>query len=318
MISDTIFYSILAVCAFFWLSIKMTKPRPYAAYTVFRGKKPGVYRTWEECQQQIDDYPKNKYIGYDSLYEAQFAWAKWEEKLAVKLGASTFLQQAAARPKMQPVSYERMNRPRKQAYDLPPLTAPGQIKKSPQPESSSPIPQFKPSEQPLLHNTPPSSPPLFVPGLKRSVSYPNISDDEYEAPSKRYKVEDIDINTPIPALSREERFELAQLENQNASGQAPVVGATIQLTPEQEKVVKLALQKNNIFLTGAAGSGKTVTLKAILERIRQKKKGGNVEVVAPTGIAALPLGGKTTYSLAGVSCDHIFNFGVSLLTSIRR
>lgn len=74
----------------------------------------------------------------------------------------------------------------------------------------------------------------------------------------------------------------------------------MELTPEQDKVVNLALRKNNIFITGAAGSGKTVTLKEILIRIRKRKKGGNVQVVAPTGIAALPLDGKTTYSFAGV------------------
>ncbi|KAF8857345.1 hypothetical protein BDZ45DRAFT_544518, partial [Acephala macrosclerotiorum] len=73
----------------------------------------------------------------------------------------------------------------------------------------------------------------------------------------------------------------------------------IELSPEQEKVVKFALHKNNIFLTGAAGSGKTVTLKEILKRIQKRKKGGRVQVVAPTGISALPLGGKTTYSFAG-------------------
>jgi Cdc6-like AAA superfamily ATPase len=62
----------------------------------------------------------------------------------------------------------------------------------------------------------------------------------------------------------------------------------------------MALRKNNIFLTGAAGCGKTVTLKEILARLNKKKKGGNYQVVAPTGISALPLDGKTTYSFAGV------------------
>lgn len=63
-------------------------------------------------------------------------------------------------------------------------------------------------------------------------------------------------------------------------------------------------------LTGAAGSGKTVTLKAILTALRKKKKknsrkhNSQVHVVAPTGIAALPLDGKTTYSFAGVSRSH--------------
>ncbi len=101
-------------------------------------------------------------------------------------------------------------------------------------------------------------------------------------------------------LTAEEQFELDQLERRPKP--KPINDeAKIELSPEQEKVVNMAMRKNNIFLTGAAGCGKTVTLKEILERLKKKKKGGNVQVVAPTGIAALPLDGKTTYSFAGVS-----------------
>jgi superfamily II DNA/RNA helicase len=82
----------------------------------------------------------------------------------------------------------------------------------------------------------------------------------------------------------------------------------IRLTPAQKAVVQLALRSHNIFLTGAAGSGKTATLKEILRRLKARypprrgaedSKYPSVQVVAPTGIAALPLDGKTTYSFAG-------------------
>jgi ABC-type glutathione transport system ATPase component len=106
---------------------------------------------------------------------------------------------------------------------------------------------------------------------------------------------------PAPVvLTAEERYELDQLERRPKP--KPIHDETkIELSPEQEEVVNLAMQKNNIFLTGAAGCGKTVTLKEILARLKKKTTGGNVQVVAPTGIAALPLEGKTTYSFAGVS-----------------
>jgi Cdc6-like AAA superfamily ATPase len=100
-------------------------------------------------------------------------------------------------------------------------------------------------------------------------------------------------------LTTEERFELRQLDRQVRPTRTEE--KQIELSPEQEKVVNMALRKNNIFLTGAAGCGKTVTLKEISRRLQKKKRGGNVQVVAPTGIAALPLDGKTTYSFAGVS-----------------
>jgi Cdc6-like AAA superfamily ATPase len=101
-------------------------------------------------------------------------------------------------------------------------------------------------------------------------------------------------------LTAEERYELDQLERRPKP--KPIQHETkIELSPEQEKVVNMAMRKNNIFLTGAAGCGKTVTLKEILARLKKKTRGGNVQVIAPTGIAALPLEGKTTYSFAGVS-----------------
>lgn len=75
------------------------------------------------------------------------------------------------------------------------------------------------------------------------------------------------------------------------------------LTLEQRAVLDMALEGENIFLTGAAGCGKTFTLKKILATFRDKKI--SYEVVAPTGIAALPLGGKTTYSFLGWKPDSL-------------
>lgn len=75
------------------------------------------------------------------------------------------------------------------------------------------------------------------------------------------------------------------------------------LSAEQKAVVDMALKGENIFLTGAAGSGKTITLKAILRRFENQKI--KYQVVAPTGIAALPLGGKTTYSFLGWKPDSL-------------
>ncbi len=71
--------------------------------------------------------------------------------------------------------------------------------------------------------------------------------------------------------------------------------ANITLTAEQEAVVDMALRGENIFLTGAGGCGKTVTLKKILARFKRRKI--LYQVVAPTGIAALPLNGVCLMSL---------------------
>jgi ATP-dependent DNA helicase PIF1 len=75
------------------------------------------------------------------------------------------------------------------------------------------------------------------------------------------------------------------------------------LTPEQQNVVDTALRGHNIFLTGAAGCGKTVTLKKLLATFKER----NIifQVVAPTAIAALPLGAKTIHKFLGWEPDTL-------------
>jgi len=78
----------------------------------------------------------------------------------------------------------------------------------------------------------------------------------------------------------------------------------------QEKAIELALQGNNIFLTGNAGTGKTYTLNKIIETLQDQGK--IVAVTASTGIASTHLNGSTIHSWAGIgikdklSSDDLF------------
>lgn len=40
-------------------------------YVVHRGKVPGVYNSWEECQKQVNDYRNNNYKGFQTRNEAK-------------------------------------------------------------------------------------------------------------------------------------------------------------------------------------------------------------------------------------------------------
>lgn len=72
-----------------------------------------------------------------------------------------------------------------------------------------------------------------------------------------------------------------------------------ELDPGQRKVLELAVQGNcNLFITGPGGVGKSKTVKTIVEQLRARGK--KVAVVAPTGIAALNIKGKTIHSWAGI------------------
>ncbi|KZM19880.1 DNA helicase [Ascochyta rabiei] len=75
------------------------------------------------------------------------------------------------------------------------------------------------------------------------------------------------------------------------------------LVPEQQQVVDLIVQGHNVFYTGSAGCGKSTILKAFVRQLEEKGK--RVRIVAPTNLAALNVGGQTTWSFAGWTPDSM-------------
>jgi ATP-dependent DNA helicase PIF1 len=75
------------------------------------------------------------------------------------------------------------------------------------------------------------------------------------------------------------------------------------LKPEQQKVVDMILEGHNVFYTGSAGCGKSTILKAFVKQLSHRGK--RVKIVAPTNLAALNVGGVTTWSFAGWTPDSM-------------
>ena len=69
------------------------------------------------------------------------------------------------------------------------------------------------------------------------------------------------------------------------------------LCAEQLALVELIMNGHNVFYTGSAGCGKSTVLKHFIPLLRQQGK--KVDVLAPTGRAALEVNGRTLYSYAG-------------------
>jgi hypothetical protein len=65
----------------------------------------------------------------------------------------------------------------------------------------------------------------------------------------------------------------------------------------QNEAIAHAKQGMNVFLTGEAGTGKSWTSKQI--RTQLELAGKKVQVVAPTGIAAVNVGGTTIHMWGG-------------------
>ena len=77
----------------------------------------------------------------------------------------------------------------------------------------------------------------------------------------------------------------------------------IVLNPEQNAALHLVLTGKNVYLTGAAGVGKTFLLRRIVSELTKKYNiGSGVAVTASTGIAAshLPSSATTLHSFAGI------------------
>jgi hypothetical protein len=73
---------------------------------------------------------------------------------------------------------------------------------------------------------------------------------------------------------------------------------SVQLTPEQNRVLRLVLDGRNVFFTGPAGSGKSLILEHIKYHLSMQNK--RFAITAPTGISAAQLGGSTIHSWSGV------------------
>ncbi|AET37410.1 DNA helicase PIF1 Ecym_1159 [Eremothecium cymbalariae DBVPG len=73
------------------------------------------------------------------------------------------------------------------------------------------------------------------------------------------------------------------------------------LSEEQQKVLKLADAGLNIFYTGSAGTGKSILLREMIKKLKDKyDRPGSVAITASTGLAACNIGGITVHSFAGI------------------
>ncbi|KAG0649175.1 DNA repair and recombination helicase PIF1 [Hyphodiscus hymeniophilus] len=263
----------------------MGKRPKNVAYVVRRGRTPGIYLSWDECSEQVNGFSRPLYEGYSTQLQAQQVWEAWQQK---EPAAVTTLKPADLHAEKLNESNDSQLGSEATAREIP--------------------------AQPR--------------GLKRCNFIIDLttsdSDAENGPPTTKSSYTFVDLtgsgggDQPPPAKKRKTDTEASEGGDSNPINAKLEAGIEVQqeairLTPAQEAVVQLAVGEHNIFLTGAAGSGKTATLKDILRRLTacyppsrestEESKFPSVQVVAPTGIAALPLDGKTTYSFAGWKTD---------------
>ncbi|MFK7971099.1 MAG: viroplasmin family protein [Bacteroidia bacterium] len=60
----------------------MSKRKPPKFYVVWKGRKPGIYNTWKECQANIMGFPGARYRSFESKAEAEYAFKVNPDTLA--------------------------------------------------------------------------------------------------------------------------------------------------------------------------------------------------------------------------------------------
>jgi ATP-dependent exoDNAse (exonuclease V) alpha subunit len=80
-----------------------------------------------------------------------------------------------------------------------------------------------------------------------------------------------------------------------------MAGTDQELTLEQAAVLRMALEGRSLFCMGSAGTGKSTTLRRVITDLRWRPENNKgVYVTAPTGIAAINIGGSTIHSALGL------------------
>ncbi|EPE04331.1 atp-dependent dna helicase pif1 [Ophiostoma piceae UAMH 11346] len=109
---------------------------------------------------------------------------------------------------------------------------------------------------------------------------------------------------PTPEIARNDAYtadERGPLATTRIADKASIQDGGPVLNTEQQQVVDLIMEGHNVFYTGPAGCGKSTVLRAFTQRL--KVCGKTVTILAPTGRAALNVGGMTTWTYAGWTPD---------------
>lgn len=83
-------------------------------------------------------------------------------------------------------------------------------------------------------------------------------------------------------------------------GEAENTKIKIEWTDEQKQVISAISEGKSVFITGSAGTGKTILVQHIIKMLKKQHRPSKVFVTAPTGVAACAIRGQTLHSFAGV------------------
>lgn len=249
-------------------------------YAVANGRKPGIYRSWDECKAQTAGFSGAIFKSFKTHDEAE-AFMSSHYARTPAAPAAAVPSAAAATPSskvpvgLTPEQRRRMEENRKRALRIRQMKMTTPSPSQQQQQSDEVIDLTTQNDKKRARVPEPSS------ANKRPPRYPTTNHD------------DIDYEDMEDSL----RFQLdvAPIYGEPSSSGG---GASEKETTEEEvgdelqmKAIQLALDGKNMFLTGKAGTGKSWVTKKIVNKFNK-----SIHVTAPTGIAAINVGGVTINS----------------------
>ena len=190
------------------------------------------------------------------------------------------------------------------------------------PPSSAAVPW---SSSPPEHYQPPRSKRRTVPWLDKAEKDKSFT----PIPSEKLNGTPYPWNKTAPAMKAQQReIRKVKASRPTSSKESEVLGAKkipapalpkIFLSEEQKGILTAVVDEGkSIFFTGSAGTGKSVLMKSIITKLRNKytKEPDRVAVTASTGLAAVNIDGTTLHSFAGIGLGK--EPATELLKKIRR
>ncbi|KAJ5812728.1 DNA helicase PIF1 ATP-dependent [Penicillium robsamsonii] len=161
------------------------------------------------------------------------------------------------------------------------------------------------SSSPPAHFQPPARKPRTLPWTKEEEE-PREDKKESFVTRKRSKPAEPwnKSESTIKAEQKELRQEYKKTQKSDGKPKQPNSKiATVFLSDEQRAVLDAVVDRGkSMFFTGSAGTGKSVLMREIIAKLRNKyrKEPDRIAVTASTGLAACNIGGVTLHSFAGI------------------
>lgn len=270
---------------------RSNKQKFYAVRTGRHG--PNIYTSWNETKAAVDGFPNARHRSFDTKQAAE-EWLNQLEPSRV----NPFSQRSAANPTSSSSRFQHgfPSQPQPVSRFPPPSVTQRRV-------VSQPTPRARPVTPPraYLNNPGPSTvdSDTEMDCLGGSAATAIVIPD---TPSPRKPQSAARANSPRrsyytcpepdPALA-------VHMPSQSQVAPEPEP-AVIELSEEQQKILDKVKDGKSLFFTGSAGTGKSVLLRAIIAALQKMHGKHAVAVTAPTGIAAVNIGGQTIHSFAGI------------------